>query len=282
VLRKANDFAHSGPAWSDRADLGELRSVLDAKGSERVNVLMHGATLVAARAALALKPMKRSLLDFGCGTGRMLRFFAKKGWRVIGTDITQEMLDEARRFGLPGGAVLYHTDGVSIPLPDHWVDLVWVSGVLKYSLFTRNSRCRGGTEPDTVVRGSEAEHDSMFGGKPFVTAYAEIAKEIYRVVKPGGYVVNYEMYVDVLPKVFLPDFERAGFAIRRICVLRRYDGWPERIFRWRSQYRVPRSLVLAVGQFFATLRYHLDDPNRRGGGLRDYLFVWSKPRAWYR
>lgn len=277
--RDADRFAHGGQAWRDRVRLGELRSVLDSSGSERINYLMHGATLASARTALALKPAKGCLLDFGCGTGRMLRYFANKGWRVVGTDVTKEMLDETRRLGLPAGCELYHTDGVSLPLPDRSIDWVWVSSVLKYGLFTSNSWCRGGKEPDTVIRRNGAEDASSSGKQPDVYVYGEIAKELYRVVKPGGLVVNYEMYVDAPPQMFIPDFEQAGFALRKVYVFRRYEGWPERICRWRPQYRVPPPMVLAAGQFFATLRSYFDNPNRRGGGLRDYLFVWSKPHA---
>jgi len=35
-------------------------------------------------------------LDFGCGTGRSTRFLKNLGLRVIGADISQAMLDQAR------------------------------------------------------------------------------------------------------------------------------------------------------------------------------------------
>ena len=47
-------FGHCRQRWSDRAHLGELESVLYAGGSERINLVMHAATLVGAKVALAL------------------------------------------------------------------------------------------------------------------------------------------------------------------------------------------------------------------------------------
>jgi hypothetical protein len=34
---------------------------------------------------------------------------------------------------------------------------------------------------------------------------------------------------------------------------------------------------MALGLTCAGWRYRYDDPQRLGGGFRDYLFVWAKP-----
>ncbi|MCM3902713.1 MAG: class I SAM-dependent methyltransferase [Pyrinomonadaceae bacterium] len=123
-------FTHSGMSWSDVADAGELNAVLDRGGSERVNLLMHSANLYGAKKALAFgskQGRKKGLvLDFGCGVARTVRFFGEKGWAVIGTEISSEMLYGARKFGLPKRSLLAVTDGVCIPLRDQSVDMVWV------------------------------------------------------------------------------------------------------------------------------------------------------------
>jgi SAM-dependent methyltransferase len=269
-------FAHHGESWSDRAlNRDELHSVLYAKGTERVNLLMHGSTLVAAGAVLALHPRPGVLLDYGCGTGRMLRFFGSKGWSVVGTEITPEMLDKARDFGLPPACTLHLTDGLSIPLADQSVDIVWVSGVLKYSLFDSSSVSRGGTGPDRIAVDEDA--DGTRDGSGAGSSYASIAREMYRVLRPGGFMVNAEMWVDAAPDVFEPGFERAGFVNREVAVLRRYLGLPERLCEWRAWHRLPPGLVVTAGRVIGALRRRLDDPQRRGGGLRDYLFIWQKP-----
>jgi SAM-dependent methyltransferase len=265
------EFDHSGMSWSDVLDKGELDAVLYRRGSERVNLLMHAQTLFGAKVALARSGLNQRtgvVLDFGCGTGRIVRFFGSKGLKVIGVDVTPEMLVAARRFGLPPKSALAQVDGVSIPLGNESVDLIWVCGVLKYSLFKPGSPCRvaGGVLPDAAAI------------EAFIPVYADIAREMYRVLKPGGIVANVEMWVNSEPAVFTRDFEEAQFVTKRVAVLRRYRGWMERALELRSYYKLPAWLVTLAGHICARLRYRFDRPERPAPDYRDYLFVWSKPQ----
>lgn len=239
-------FQVAGPSWSERARAGELKAVLAPRGSERANRFLHATNLVAARRALGLAPRQAVLIDFGCGTGRFVRFFGAKGHRVIGTEITHEMLDEAMRLGLPRRSLLLRTDGILIPARDSSVDLIWCSGVLRFSLFIEDP------------------------------VYRDIASEMYRVLKPGGSVVNLEIYVDRPPEVFLRDFEDVGFVTKQRHVIHRCDGRLERFFG--SRYWPIKGLMLGA-QISAGLRLLFDRADRPFPGLRDYLFVWSKPKT---
>jgi ubiquinone/menaquinone biosynthesis C-methylase UbiE len=65
-----------------------------------------------------------SILDIGCGTGRLLRKAATR-WpeaRLIGVDPAEGMVIEARR--LTQGALFYVSPAESLPVPDESVDLV--------------------------------------------------------------------------------------------------------------------------------------------------------------
>lgn len=258
-----------GPRWRERAKRGELSAVFSPDGTERRNLFLHTLSLCAAHRALALTEQRGVLLDFGCGTGRMLRFFAAHGWAVIGTEITAEMLDEARGFGLPDGAQVYLTDGVAIPLPDESVDMIWVCGVLKYSLFEPGAICRGGSPQVTSEKGSQHTNDNP----PFVPTYRDIAREMYRVLKPGGWVVNDEIYVDAPPAVFMRDFENVGFITQDVRVLQRYF---EPFAKLLQSPRMPLWCVRAAARFYAAVRLRFDNPRREFSGLRDYFFVWLK------
>lgn len=119
----------------------------------------------------------------------------------------------------------------------------------------------------------------MVTGDSFVPVYREIAHEMYRVLKPGGFVVNVEMYVDSPPDVFRRDFQEAGFVTKNVRVLRRSEGRVERLCQWRPWRRLPPKLVVAAGTVCAALRFWLDDPRRQVSGFQDYLFVWLKPAA---
>jgi SAM-dependent methyltransferase len=255
-------------SWSEIHDCEELNAVLWRRGTERQNLMMHAPSLWAAKAALKLarRGQERGLiLDFGCGVGRIARVFHRNGHAVIGTEVTMEMLSAARRFQLPQDVLLTLTDGVAIPLQDRSVDLIWACGVLKYSLFPPDAPCRGGTpEPGNT--------------KVFVPVYGEIVKEMFRVLRPGGFVVNYEMWVDSPPNVFMADFESRGFQLKKpVRILRRYEGRLERFCQWRPWHRLPPKLVMVAGWLCATARFWCDNPRRSVGGFHDYLFVWSKP-----
>src|SRR5262249_7294106 len=169
MMPDTRQFETGGLTWGQRARHGELNAGIKPHRPERFNLLVHSICLFAARVALAwggrTGRRRGVLLDFGCRTGRVLRFFRACGYSLIGTEITPEMLSEAKRYGLPHGAEVHLTDGVSIPLPDQSVDMVWVCGVLKYSLFAPGSVCRGGS--GTLSR------------ERFVPVYLDIAHEMY-------------------------------------------------------------------------------------------------------
>jgi SAM-dependent methyltransferase len=276
-FRRRNRF-DSGTSWSLRAELDELSAVLDGGGSRRKNLMMHASSIYGAQMALkalgGMPPRSARILDFGCGTGRMLRHFAPHVAKITGIDLTQEMLDAAARFGVPENSQVFRTDGISIPLPDEAVDLIWVSGVLKYSLFPPDAPCRHKCliDPGTPTAPQHGERTS------FSPVYRNIAAEMYRVLKPGGQVFNVEMWVDEPLDVFLPDFEAVGFRTRDVHVLRRYRGILERIVEFQDwRIPLPSRLVMALGMTCARWRYRYDNPQRSGGGFRDYLFVWDKP-----
>jgi SAM-dependent methyltransferase len=53
------------------------------------------------------------MLDLGCGTGRHLEHFARRGWQVVGVDLSEPMLQRAAaKLGRldPGGWQLYRAD----------------------------------------------------------------------------------------------------------------------------------------------------------------------------
>lgn len=237
-------FQTKGPSWSERAQLGELEAVLSPMASVRRNIFLHSVNLYAAQLALQFSPDGKTILDFGCGTGRFVRFFGSQNRLVIGTEITKEMLQKAFELGLPPQCLLVLTDGIKLPVPDSCIDLIWCCGVLRYSLFVPNP------------------------------VYREIAREMFRSLRPGGFVLNVEMYVDTKPEVFTRDFELEGFVTERVHVMQRYHS---RLEKACQSSRLPVGLVSRLGHFCAWYRYHFDNPDRPLIGLRDYLFLWRKP-----
>jgi ubiquinone/menaquinone biosynthesis C-methylase UbiE len=234
-------FQTNGLSWGERAHLGELRAVLSPTGSVRRNLFLHN---IHAAVAAMMRPYwsGKVLLDFGCGTGRFMRLFGTQPRLTIGVEITPEMLINARLLGLPANSAVVQMDGLHLPLKTESVDMVWICGVLRYSLLV----------PEPL--------------------YDEIACELFRIVKPGGRVVNLEMYVDTPPDIFASGFERAGFTTAECRVVQRYQGRPERLL----QSWLPDALLPISARTCARIRWSFDSAQKSIPGLKDYCFVWEK------
>jgi SAM-dependent methyltransferase len=235
-------FQTMGASWSERARLGELDAVLTGTGNYRRNLFLHHTHLVAARYAAALVSRTDRVVDFGCGTGRFMRFFAPRVRSVIGTELTREMAERAVALGLPANCTTVLTDGVTIPVVGSSVDLLWVCAVLRYSLNVPNPK------------------------------YEQIAHEMARVLRPGGWVVSLEMHVDQPASDFTNGFEVARFRTELFRILHWHD---DKWARLVQSGRLPAALIPIVARRLASC--HLATRPTTGTGLRDYLFVWRKP-----
>ena len=71
------------------------------------------------------KPQSK-ILDLGCGNGLSSYMLSEYGHQVIGTDISEVMLYNARqRLGNRDNVVLVATDGYTLPFPDNSMDLIF-------------------------------------------------------------------------------------------------------------------------------------------------------------
>ena len=69
---------------------------------------------------------RNTILDYGCGTGRLMEFMANDFKKVFGVDISRTMIDEAReRLKNIMNVYLAETDGQDIPLPAGSVDIIF-------------------------------------------------------------------------------------------------------------------------------------------------------------
>ncbi|OGM56169.1 hypothetical protein A3E46_02280 [Candidatus Woesebacteria bacterium RIFCSPHIGHO2_12_FULL_46_16] len=96
-----------------------------------------------------------TILDYGCGTGRLMEFMANDFNKVIGVDISATMVAEGKqRLRELTNVEFMETDGQYIPLPDKSIDIVF-----SYLVF-QHIKERGMVE--------------------------QTFKEIFRVLAPGG------------------------------------------------------------------------------------------------
>jgi ubiquinone/menaquinone biosynthesis C-methylase UbiE len=79
-------------------------------------------------------PPRGTVLDIGCGTGRLLVYLQEKGYRAIGVDLSRHMLEVARE-KLGDKAPLVRADMLALPIAEGQVDacimMFSVLGMLK-------------------------------------------------------------------------------------------------------------------------------------------------------
>jgi SAM-dependent methyltransferase len=78
---------------------------------------------------LRLFPRARSAVEVGCGTGHFTRWMAEKGLDAVGVDISEPMLNEARRLG---GARYLLGDAHALPFPDRSCDVTALITTLEF------------------------------------------------------------------------------------------------------------------------------------------------------
>jgi SAM-dependent methyltransferase len=136
-------------------------------------------------------PSKR-LLDLGCGTGEHARFFAEKGYEVVGVDVSDTMLARAKEDGIPSGVQFFYGD------------LLHVESVVP------------GKFGGAVCLGNTLAHIMDHA------ALAQLFKGVRAVLLPGApliiQVLNYERLVHsgqrCLPLTFIQDEEGEAIFLR--------------------------------------------------------------------
>jgi SAM-dependent methyltransferase len=78
---------------------------------------------------LASFPDARTVLDVGCGTGHFTRWMAEQGLDAVGLDVSDPMLNEARRHD---GVSYMNGDALALPLADRSRDLVALITTLEF------------------------------------------------------------------------------------------------------------------------------------------------------
>lgn len=131
--RAASDYAarneNMGPHWIERME--QFLDLLARAEAERpIPELGRPGDDITLEEYLGFAPV----LDAGCGPGRDTRALAAHGLPVLGVDLSQGMLDEARQrtpMRLPKGAIRYAImDLRRLELPDSCCRGVWCSASL--------------------------------------------------------------------------------------------------------------------------------------------------------
>lgn len=145
---------------------------------------------------LSTMPGQGSVLDVGCGAGRISFILAGQGYQVTGIDVSSGLLQLARQIAIDKGLAItfLQNEGAVLPFPDGAFDSAIVFKVLCY-LPTRELR-------------------SVF------------LKELHRVLKPGGICI---LTQHIVPDEFQDDGRDEHFAqseASRFSIIERGDHLP--------------------------------------------------------
>jgi SAM-dependent methyltransferase len=145
--------------WDARAgEEDELRAVCGFGRSPAENLAMHRVQAAVLGACLRRLPLEGGeVLELGCGVGRWVPFFNRRGARYAGVDVSPEMVRRARE--RHPDAAFEQLDGTRLPFADGRFDLATSITVLHHN-----------------------PHDRQL----------ELVAELVRVTKPGGHVLLLE------------------------------------------------------------------------------------------
>jgi SAM-dependent methyltransferase len=211
--------------WGSRAEKGVLASGIDpADQRGHKNYYIDLLQKMALEEVLELRG-DEIVLDFGCGSGRMAYWIAPKLKRVIGLEVTREMIQLAEKNRTSANVEFMLYDGVHFPAFSYTFDLVLSVGVLQLM--------KGEILRKTV---SELAQYLRIGGKfylveqvsdnprvsrPRVEDYLQAFKDskleclLYYPIRNGRWWLLYLIRYGIISKKFFPAIARKEILRRR-------------------------------------------------------------------
>ena len=226
--------------WSQRAGKGFFASGIDpADRKGHKNYYIDLLQKAALEEALQLKG-NEIVLDFGCGSGRFSYWIAPKVKKVVGLEITPEMIALAEENRTVENVEFMVYDGIHLPAMQSLFDIIVSVWVLQYMDMGRLKR---------------------------------MLSELARYLRPGGRACLIEQASDN-PQVERPRVEEYLQAFKESnleCV--RY--YPIRNGRWWMLYLI-RYGMIPKGWFRQIARYELEKRRKETAFIRfykDFLFM---------
>jgi SAM-dependent methyltransferase len=167
------------------------------------------------------------ILDLGCGDGVLTAKIAASGAEVVGTDVSEELLEAARRQGLD----VRHADGHALPF-DNEFEAVFSNAALHWM-----------TEPRRVVEGiwralrPGGRFVAEFGGHGNVAALVTAMRSA--ALAFGGDPALAGPWYYPTPGEYRALLEEFGFAVERIELVPRPTPLPTGVEGWLMTFRKP-------------------------------------------
>jgi len=204
--------------WKNRAQKGFLASGIDpADRRGHKNFYIDLLQKMALEEVLDLKG-DEIVLDFGCGSGRFSYWIAPKVKKVVGLEITPEMIDLAEKNRTAGNVEFFIYDGVQFPLLPYSFDIVLSVGVLQImkgeGLRNTASHLANYLKKDGKGYFVEQVSNHPRIGRPKLTEYLQAFQESglecfhYDPIRSGRWWLLYLIRYGVIPKIWFPKIVR--------------------------------------------------------------------------
>ncbi|MEF3301679.1 class I SAM-dependent methyltransferase [Paenibacillus sp. GYB003] len=189
----------------------------------------------AERYLLDALPAGVSVLDAGCGAGRISVVLAEKGYRVTGIDVSEPLLDAARAWSekRKQDVRFVRADGLALPFRDEQFDIVVAFKLLSYI-------------PTERLRN-------------------EYLAELHRVLKRGGTCI---MTQHTVPDEWIDDAEDEHFfgsPASQFGIVEKGDTFPSGV--GYAHWFTARALADELGRTAFEIELFADDSDHGGAGL---------------
>jgi len=168
---------------------------------------------MALEEVMALKGSE-VVLDFGCGSWRIAYWIAPKVKRVVGLEVTPEMIDLAERHRAPKNVEFMAYDGIHFPVVPYPFDIILSVWVLQYvegeKLKKTVSELAQCLREDGKLYLIEQASDNPKVERPKVEEYLQVFKESnleclqYYPIRNGRWWMLYLIRYGLIPKRWFP------------------------------------------------------------------------------
>ncbi|MCJ7748115.1 MAG: class I SAM-dependent methyltransferase [Desulfobacterales bacterium] len=211
--------------WREQAQEGILASVIDpADRKGHKNYYIDLLQKIALEEMLEIKGYE-VVLDFGCGTGRLSYWIAPRVKKVVGLEITPEMIQLAEKNRTSANVEFMLYDGVHFPAFSYTFDLVLSVGVLQLMKGEIIRKIVSELVEYLKIGGKfclvEQVSDNPRVSRPRVEDYLQAFKDSkleclqYYPIRNGRWWLLYLIRYGIISKKFFPEIARKEILRRR-------------------------------------------------------------------
>jgi len=238
---KSSTYRKSVGYWDLLATHGPKASVIDPndKRGHKNEYIAH-ARDAAILAALPELSTNARILDFGCGSGNLSYALLKRGFTVIGIDISPKLLSYAERSTGGHPSIFVQYDGASIPVSENVVDGIVVYVVFCYivddnefiSILRELCRTLKPGSPMVVIEQVRNGRKSRTDGMQVHRTVGEITEAFnkagfkyqkHRIVRKGHFPAIYLIRYGLVPRFLYRPIARLEALLGRIFRGPRFD-----------------------------------------------------------